>query len=213
MLEHHVRRVPIVEGTVILGMFTLDDLLLEHALDAPTLAAIVRSQLGEPARLKPKGRLYPTAPVSGSSEIARQKAHRSHEARRRQVYSRLIKRTIALTAIDSAHLAEHALLIVLSALVRRLTLEEAGDFLAQLPTSLRDYAIANVPAGPDPGVRRDLIEDQIAAALGVGPDRAAHIVRRVGQVLATSISEGELEDVRTQLPSDMKAIFETDARD
>lgn len=208
MLNRHVRRVPVVDGGTILGIVTLDDLLLEHALDASTLAAIVRGQLAEPARLKPKGKLHPGAPALHGNESAAQNPERRQDARRRQVYGRLIKRTMAATEIESTELAEQALLIVITALVRRVTPHEAGDFLAQLPRSLHDYAIAHVPAGPDVGVHRRSIEDRVAHALGVGPERAARVVRQIGSVLRESISEGELSDVKSQLPADMKAIFE-----
>lgn len=210
MLNRHVRRVPIMDGGTILGMVTLDDLLLEHALDASTLAAIVRGQLAQPARLKPKGKLHPAAPGPHGSKAAPQNADRRQQARRRQVYGRLIKRTMAWTEIESTELAEKALLIVITALVRRLTPHEAGDFLAQLPRSLHDYAIANVPAGPDVGVTRQDVEDQVAHALGVGPDGASRTVRQIGSALRSSISEGELNDVKSQLPADMKAIFDMD---
>lgn len=208
MAARHVRRVPVMNGAKVLGIVTLDDLILEHAVDAPTLAAIVRGQLAEPSRLKAKGRLHPTAAVRGDREALRLNLQRRHDARRRQVYAKLVKRTADLTELDSAEEAEHALLIVISALLRRLTPEEAADFLAQLPSSLRDYAIANVPGGPDLAVRRALIEDQVVSALGVGQARAAQIVRQVGRALCDGISRGELNDVKGQLPPDLKEILD-----
>jgi CBS domain-containing protein/uncharacterized protein (DUF2267 family) len=210
MIDHHVRRVPIVDGAVILGIVTIDDLILEHGVDANTLAAIVRGQLSEPSRLKPKGKLHPTAPVHASQAAVQLSAHRRHEARRRQAYAKLVKHTMALTDLESAELAEHALLIVISAVLRRLTAAEAADFLAQMPRSLRAYAIANVPSGPDLSVRRDAIEAEVATLLDVRPARAAQIVRQVGRAVSAGISRGELSDVKGQLPRDMREIFAAD---
>src|SRR5688572_13380265 len=60
MRDRHVRRLPIVENDRVVGLVTLDDLIL--SLNAPPqhLAEIVRAQLAEPARLKPRGMLHPT---------------------------------------------------------------------------------------------------------------------------------------------------------
>jgi uncharacterized protein (DUF2267 family) len=109
-----------------------------------------------------------------------------------------------LTHIDQA---ESALQIVLAALVRRLTPNEAGDLLAQLPSHLRDHAVACVPAGPDLGVDRGAIERELEQSLRVSSARAMELVGQIGRVLAASISSGELADVRAQLPADMKSIL------
>lgn len=208
MLDRHVRRVPILDGAEILGVATLDDLLLEHAVDRQTLAAIIRGQLSEPARLKPKGKLHPTpSQVDTSSSAGRLWAQRRHDARRRQSYAKLVKHTMLLAGLDSAELAEHALLIVISAVLRRVTAGEAADFLGQMPRSLRDYAIANIPSGPDVSIRRDAVDAEVAALLGVGLEHGARVVRQVGQALAAAVSRGELKDLQSQLPADMREIF------
>jgi uncharacterized protein (DUF2267 family) len=112
-----------------------------------------------------------------------------------------------LTELESAEFAEHALLIVISAVLRRLTPAEAADFLAQMPANLRDYAMVNVPNGPDLSVRRGAIEAELANLLAVSPQRAAQIVRQVGRALSAGVSRGELSDVIGQLPRDMREIF------
>jgi CBS domain-containing protein/uncharacterized protein (DUF2267 family) len=212
MLDRHVRRVPIVDGAEILGVATLDDLLLEHAVDPQTLAAIIRRQLSEPSRLKPKGKLRPPPSPAAVTGDRRLLAQRRHEAKRRQSYAKLVKHAMALTELDSAELAEHALLIVISAVLRRVTPSEAADFLAQLPSYLRDYAVANVPSGPERSVQRDAVDADVAALLGIGPEHAARVVRQIGQALAAAVSRGELKDLESQLPPDMKEIFSADGR-
>jgi CBS domain-containing protein/uncharacterized protein (DUF2267 family) len=206
MTARHVRRVPILNGTAVAGIVTLDDLALARAVDSFTLAGILRAQLSEPAKLKPKGKLYPTRPVQGSVDAVRERAVRRHEAQRHRAYIELLRRTLELTGLSFAEQAESALEVVLSGLVRRVTPEEAGDFLSQLPSRVRQYALT-LPSGPDPSVTRASIEHELDLYLGVGPDRAAEILEGTGQALEQSISAGEIEDLRSQLPSDLKQLF------
>ena len=63
MLDRHVRRLPIVSGTKLVGMVTLDDLMADRSVDPALLAEVVRAQLAEPARLKFAGQRGPGAPV------------------------------------------------------------------------------------------------------------------------------------------------------
>lgn len=207
MRARHVRRIPILNGTAVVGIVTLDDLVVERALDSFTLAGILRAQLSEPARLKPKGRLYPTRPAP---EASRERAARRQEAQRHRAYIDLLRRTLEVTGLTSAEQAELALEVVLSGLVRRVTPEEAGDFLSQLPNRVRQYA-QTLPSGPDPSVTRATIERELDVYLQVGPDRAAELVERVGQALEESVSAGEIEDLRSQLPSDLKQLFRAPA--
>jgi CBS domain-containing protein/uncharacterized protein (DUF2267 family) len=206
MVARHVRRIPIVNGTAVVGIATFDDLVLERAVDSFTLAGILRAQLSEPTKLKPKGKLYPTRPVRGSAEALRDRAARRQEAQRHRAYIGLLRRTLELTGLSFAEQAESALEVVLSGLVRRVTPEEAGDFLSQLPSRVRHYALS-LPSGPDLSVTRASIEHELDLYLDVGPDRAAEILERTGQALEESISAGEIEDLRSQLPSDLKEIF------
>lgn len=206
MRDRHVRRVPILNGAAVAGIVTLDDLIVERAVDSFTLAGILRAQLSDPAKLKPKGKLYPTRPVRGSAEAARERAARRQEAQRHRAYIGLLRRTLELTGLSFAEQAELALEVVLSGLVRRVTPEEAGDFLSQLPSRVRQYALT-LPSGPDPGVTRATIEHELDLYLDVSPERAAEIVARTGQALEESISQGEIEDLRGQLPADLKQIF------
>lgn len=60
MRARHVRRIPIVDEGSIVGLVTLDDLLLAHSVDASAAAEIVDAQLCEPSLHKPAGQVYPT---------------------------------------------------------------------------------------------------------------------------------------------------------
>jgi uncharacterized protein (DUF2267 family) len=86
--------------------------------------------------------------------------------------------------------------------------DEAGDLLAQLPSLAREYAVRTMPAGPSLTVSRDFIERSLAAALDVGPERAARIAVQVAQVLEESVSAGELAQFKVGLPSDLRELFQ-----
>jgi CBS domain-containing protein/uncharacterized protein (DUF2267 family) len=202
MIAHGVRRVPIVDGGSIIGIVTLDDLILEHAVDAYTLAAVVRAQLAAPTKLKRAGYVRPVANKAPAGVRAAR-----HEQRRQQGYAALLKRTMDSTGLGTREEAECALHTVLSALLRRVNADEAGDLLAQLPSRVREYAVRAVPAGPALCVSRGSIERSLAACLDVGPERAARIAVQVAQVLEESVSAGELAQFKAQLPGDLRELF------
>jgi uncharacterized protein (DUF2267 family) len=203
MIAHGVRRIPIVDGSAIIGIVTLDDLILEHAADAHTLAAIVRAQLATPTKLKATGHVRPVANAAPAGDRAAR-----HEQRQQQRYVALLKCTLDATGLRSREQAECALYTVLSGLLRRVSADEAGDLLAQLPSLAREYAVRAMPAGPSLTVSRDFIERSLAAALDVSHERAGRIAVQVAQVLEESVSAGELAQFKRRLPSDLRELFQ-----
>lgn len=208
MLERHVRRLPVLNGNDLVGLVTLDDLIADQAVDPVLLGRIVRAQLAEPARLKPRGETHPTAPVHGDRSSVHQRFRRRREARMKLAYGALIHRVLVSTGLPTPEQAEAALETVLSALVRRITAEEASHLLAELPRLAR-VRLAGLAHGPDRTVTRKSIETAVAHELSIAPHRAADIVQRVGLALEQSISAGEIEDIRAQLPPDLRAILPT----
>lgn len=204
MLDRHVRRIPIVDGNTVRGMVTLDDLILERGVDPITLAAIVRHQLAEPTRLKPRGW---TRPGQHRRADAEQRSLLRRDAHQRRAYSHLLRRTLAKTQLSLTDQAEVALRVVLAGLLRRVNGNEAADALAQLPVRLRQYAIDSIPAGPDVRVDRAAIEGEIDRRLEVGPERASQILEQTVDALKTSIDAGELRDLASQLPRDLKELL------
>jgi uncharacterized protein (DUF2267 family) len=90
-----------------------------------------------------------------------------------------------------------------------LTLQEAFDLAAQLPTMIRGiYFEAYRPARQHEKVRdRQQFLDGVAARLQphrIPPDAA---VRAVFATLASRCGSGEIADVIDQLPSDIKALW------
>jgi hypothetical protein len=82
---------------------------------------------------------------------------------------------------------------------------EALDFVSQLPSTVRDELV--LPASPDLNVTLESIVEEMAWRLGIDPGNAASMVQRVGSALGEFVSAGEIEHVKSQLPSEMKLIL------
>lgn len=195
MQEHNVRRIPLVEGERVTGMVTLDDLLLDEAAPLEELAAIVQSQIAE----------------GGPAPSPRSPARRRSIARAEATLMRLLTEVRSETGLEDIKQARTAVDIVLAALVQRLTPQEAGNLIAQLP-SLLQPALRSLPAGPDRTIDETSIEAELGAQLEVDPAEAAQILVAVAGVIAGSISEGQAEDVRGQLPDGFCEVFRPSER-
>ncbi len=207
MLERHIRRVPLLDGSELVGLVTLDDLILNQAVAPGILAAIVRAQLAEPSRLKARGHTHPGEPEPGT-DAQRGRAARRYSARLKLAYDNLIRRTMELTGLERPERAEAVLEELLSGIIRRIQPQETRQLLAQLPTLLRTR-LAIVPRESDRRIARSTIEQAVADRLGVDATRASKILEQVARALEQTISPGEIEDVRSQLPPDMKNLLPT----
>ncbi len=190
MQKRNIRRIPLVEGGRCVGMVTLDDLLLDEAAPIDRLAAIVEAQLGE----------------GGPASTGRSPSRRRSAARAEATYRRVINQLRADIDFEDDNQAETALEIVLDSLVRRLTPDEAEDLIAQLP-SLLQPALYALPLGPDKLITRETIEQQLVQQLRVEPSRAEKILAAVGALIAQTVSPGQMEDVRSQLPESLREVF------
>jgi len=205
MIQERVRRVPIVDGSSVAGMVSFDDLILEEVADTATLATILRAQLSQPSRLKPAGKLHPCSP--DRTEATNRRAARRHEAHQRQAYAHLLRTTLSFTGLTWTERAEEVLEVVLAALLRRVTPEQAAHVLAQVPSRLRLAVTPQLRSEPDLGVSRCALERDLERRLAIDTRRSAQLLEQVGRALGTSISRGEIEDFRSQLPADMKDIL------
>jgi CBS domain-containing protein/uncharacterized protein (DUF2267 family) len=190
MRQRNVRRIPLVEGDRLVGLVTLDDLLLDEAAPLEQLAAIVEAQLGE----------------GGPAVSPRSPGRLRSAARAEATLGRLVNRVRADAGLESPEQAAAALETVLAALVRRLTPDEAEDLISQLPSLLQPTLRAQ-PLGPDKQVTRETMESELGERLEVDASRAAPILEAVGSVIADTVSSGQMEDVRRQLPEAMRGIF------
>ncbi len=203
MRQQHVRRLPIRDDTGrVAGMVTLDDLILAGKIDSQAAAAIVESQLAQPAKLKPEGSTHPAAREGDHPSPAER-----HAARAQQTLGRFAERLADDLGIRDREVVLAVFTTVASAVVRRLTPAEAADLAAQLPSEIRQLLL-DLPAGPDENVTRESITREIVERLGVAPTHAWRLVEQVGAAMADVVSPGEIADVVSQLPADLKPIFD-----
>lgn len=61
--------------------------------------------------------------------------------------------------------------------------------------------------GPDRSVTTRTIKNELARSLGLVPDDVGESLQAVFKVIADRVSAGQIEEVRGQLPEEMKALF------
>lgn len=193
MRSHGIRRIPLVDETgVIVGVVTLDDLLADEAAPISELAAVVRAQVGEGG---------PSAPTRLEQRTAERREARLESSRRR--FLTHLRREAALESVEQA---ERAGVAVLSHLLRRLTPEEAMDLIAQLPLKIAEE-LRDLPPGPDKDITLETITAALVRDLGVSQARAEEIVAALARTLDENISAGQMDDIRNQLPKELRHAF------
>jgi uncharacterized protein (DUF2267 family) len=108
--------------------------------------------------------------------------------------------------LGTSERAETALEIVLGAIIQRLMPGEAKDLISQLP-SLLQPTLRTLPSGPDKTITRQAIEAELNARLGTDQVRSRQICAAVGDLVAQTVSPGQIDDMRGQLPEDLRGIF------
>lgn len=190
MQERNVRRIPLVEDARVVGMVTLDDLLLDEAAPLEELAAIVQAQIAE----------------GGPAVTTRTRARRRGVARAEATLARFLTELHRETEFDDPAQTRVALDIVLSGLVRRLSPQEAANLIAQLP-SLLQPGLRALPPGPDKTITLASLQTRLGDEFGVDRPTAAQTLSAIAGFIAGSISDGQAEDVRGQLPKSLRDVF------
>ncbi|WP_348640567.1 CBS domain-containing protein [Chelativorans sp. Marseille-P2723] len=203
MREHGVRRIPLVEEGRPVGLVTFDDLVVNKSVSPETLREIVAAQLEVEAPQKPAGMLHPSA---GRSAQSRARALMRAKARAESSYGRMLNAVAEAAGLERDP-AERALLIVSCMLCRRLAPNEAQDLIAQLPTLLQGR-LDQCADGPDRAVSTKAIEDELTRSLGLASQRAGEVLQQICKAIAESVSTGQIEDIRGQLPQDMEDLFQ-----
>jgi CBS domain-containing protein/uncharacterized protein (DUF2267 family) len=204
MLEMHVRRVPIETGGKVVGLVTLDDLII-HGADPDLVACIVTAQLAGAAARKEAGAVHSAAPADERPDAA-ERSERRHRAHAEARYWALLRKVMAEAELETRERAQIALEVVLGGILERITPEAAADLVAQLPLLLRER-LSSVARGPNRNVTRESIERVLAVQLDVSEGRASQLVRRLARAVESAVSAGELRDVKAQLPSELRALF------
>lgn len=199
MRARHVRRVPIVQDGRAVGIVTLDDLILSGAVDIEMAGDIIDAELSEPSPAKPAGLEHPIESPSPDRDTR-------HAARSERKLRAFAARLATALNLDDTDRALTAFSVVAEGLVRRMTPAEASDFVAQLPTGIQDRLL-ELPAGPDRSITLDTLTRAMASRMNVDDERARLLVRQVAAVLPEFVSAGELDQVVSQLPNEMKAVF------
>ena len=205
MRNRHIRRVPIVDGTRVAGMVSLDDLLLRGSVEPLHAAEIVEAQLSEPAPHKPAGKTFPAREVEGDGPALEGRAWRRW-ARAEQTLNQFARRLQHVLEWSDREQALLAFEIVAAALMQRLTPGEAKDFAAQLPSAISERLL-ELEAGPDPTVTLGFIDEEVALQLDLDLGSARQAVRRIGAALGEFVSEGEVAHMTSQLPNEMKQLL------
>lgn len=112
---------------------------------------------------------------------------------------------------EDLHYAARVLRAVLHALRDRLTVEEAAQLAAQLPTLIRGIYYDQWKPGGTKHLAHDIdafLEHVAAEGQMAGETEASHAVAAVARVLHRHVSEGELDDVLAILPAKLRPLFQ-----
>jgi len=206
MEENRVRRIPLTDDGRLAGLVTFDDLVLDGSVSIETLQAIVTAQLEVEAPQKPAGALYPQGKARPDERAAgRSRALMRAKFRADEVYNRLIRDVANRTELDFAR-SERALIVSLCMLCRRLVPEEALHLIAQLPSKLHSQ-LDQCLDGPDRAVSGDAIRNEVGRTLGLDQQQATVTLRGIFAAVRNTVSRGQIDEVRGQLPEEMKELF------
>lgn len=206
MQEYRVRRIPVMEDGRLAGLVTFDDLVLDGSIDVDALRGIVTAQLEVEAPKKPAGMLYPEGSARPEQRAAgRTRALMRAKVRAEDVYNRLVEAVASGAELDYER-SERALLTGLCMLCQRLVPQEARHLIAQLPSKLHAHLDQCVD-GPDRAVTTEAIRSEITRALGLTPEKAGVVLQEVFSAITSTVSAGQINEVRGQLPEDMKQFF------
>ena len=114
------------------------------------------------------------------------------------------------TDIENSHQAYSALRAVLHAIRDRLTVDEAIDLGAQLPTLIRGFYYEGWTRSGKPLKYRhkeDFLAEVAKNLPGKNDDDLELIIRAVFKVLTQQITGGEIAQVKHQLPSGVRELW------
>ncbi|MCP3098191.1 DUF2267 domain-containing protein [Myxococcus sp. K15C18031901] len=141
----------------------------------------------------------------GSIEERRARRRAAHAS---QTYAAFIKRLCDRGGMSPA-VAQQAAVSVLCAVEQRINSDETRDLEAQLPNKLADLlhrCERHEDELPGKFGREDLLR-RVGEDLALNPDAVEPVVRAVLNSIRDLISEGEAEDVMSQLPEDLRELW------
>lgn len=131
------------------------------------------------------------------------------ETRRNQTFKAFLKNLMVIGSLNEEE-AERAAVSVLCVLEQRLFGEEAAHLEAQLPGKLQDLLLRCERHLGKPASKfgRDGFILMVSEDLGLDAFEAEKRIRAVFSAVREQVSEGEIEDVIGQLPSDMRDLWQ-----
>jgi uncharacterized protein (DUF2267 family) len=154
--------------------------------------------------MKPAGITHPIRRQKSGDRSAGEARHAAHAIQTSHRAARLVA---DLTDLEDFDQAMTALEIVAGGLAARITPQEASDLLAQLPSEVRDRILDGLIPGPDTSLTRETIESELVRRLPIDAARASELIVQIGVALEHLVSPGEINQVRAQLSSDLRAIL------
>ncbi len=118
-------------------------------------------------------------------------------------YRELIKRVASYSGFSDAE-SQDALDCMVESLAIHLTEGERKDFASQLPQELQDRALAVLPTRETS--RQDMLE-QFMETQKIEEPRARKQMHAAWEALKDAIAEGEINDIRAQLPRKTVAML------
>lgn len=127
------------------------------------------------------------------------------QARADATYNRLVMAVARGAALERDR-TERELLLGVCMLCRRLIPQEAQHLIAQLPSKLQPQ-LDKCLDGPDRAVTATAIRDEFTRTVRLGTAEADTALLAVYKADSNAVSPGQINEVRGQLPPDMKELL------
>lgn len=202
MAAHGVRRLPLVDREERpVGILTLDDLLACSMVPVDAAANVLRAQLGKPTRKKPPGVIGPRVRSGPSPRRSSRRA-----AHAEATYARFLHVVMDHASLPRIEMADRLARLGIGLLCQRIRRDLARHFLSQVPLLLREAIIDGID-GPDRRIDLAVMQEEVSETLDVSPARAKEILVGLVEALEETVSPGQIESVREQLPPDLRQLF------
>lgn len=186
MQKNAIRRVPVIKfsrsgSQKCVGIYTVDDFLLNNKVTFSAIRTVIRKQL--------------RSPTKNLTHNERRELHKE------QTLARFNKTTTAYLG-TSREVGEQISLLLLKSLIERIPPACAGNFIAELPSLLQEDLLA-LRSGPNRKVTRSSIERELAQKF---PELRNHqqLLGRFWMGLEIAIPTGVLGHVLASLPRDIQ---------
>jgi CBS domain-containing protein/uncharacterized protein (DUF2267 family) len=201
MENEGVRRIPVIRKDAsserIVGIVTLDDLIVSGEVPPKTLARIVKRQIRR--RLE----------LDGLPRQTVRSAKRS-DARTHQTLD-LFQAYFAKVTGLSADVVPQVTLFLLGSLVMRMTATGAAHFITQLPKLIQP-SLLRLPSGPDRHIDVQWIAAELTSRFRFTEDFSRSLLSHFLAGLQNFLDRGTIDHLKTQMPKDIQALFPVETR-